>query len=559
MDQYAAVFGRLHPAILHLPIGLIVGVVVLEMVGVCRRRGLCAAPASLVWLAAAFALLAALSGLKLSQEEGYGGWTLTIHLWLGIAVAVFAVVAAVARSMAPGKVVVSVGEDSRRALLAGPPASDLQSGRAVKTSSRSLRAYRISLAVVLVLIVFTGHFGGVMTHGEDFVLAPLRARGAAAGAAANSVAPEPVDFAALGPTSEQGFEHIAPILAQHCNACHSGDRAKGGLALDSFEALMRGSAIGEVVSSESPADSELLRRIELPLEDPDHMPPMNKRQLSPEQIALVRAWVLGQGSSGAAAAAEQPPQGARSDATSVDAEAAPPPDAAALEALRATLAHVAPLAEDSPLLWIDAGFAEPPLTEAQIIGLLTPLASNVAELMLARCAVTDEIATLAAQMPNLRRLSLHGTAVTDGAIAALAGHPQLAELVLTKTAVSDSSIEHLLAMPALSRVYLWGSKATAGGAARLQEARPGLAADAGELREATQLLSELDPEFVDAGPKAGAGAVSLAPVNTACPVSGAAVDANYLVVHEGKVIGFCCADCPRQFWAEPARFAEKLK
>jgi YHS domain-containing protein len=43
-----------------------------------------------------------------------------------------------------------------------------------------------------------------------------------------------------------------------------------------------------------------------------------------------------------------------------------------------------------------------------------------------------------------------------------------------------------------------------------------------------------------------------------CPVSGSAVDANYRVVFRGRVIGFCCAKCPTQFWANPAQYESKL-
>ena len=57
MDQYAAVFGRLHPLLLHLPIGLLFGVVALEAVGYWRgERSRSGAPTLLLWLTAAAAL-----------------------------------------------------------------------------------------------------------------------------------------------------------------------------------------------------------------------------------------------------------------------------------------------------------------------------------------------------------------------------------------------------------------------------------------------------------------------------------------------------------------------
>ena len=97
MDQYFDVFGRLHPLLLHLPIGLVVGVMALEAVAWWRGgMGASAAPAALLWLTAAASVAAVLTGLKLSYEDGYGGRTLDIHLWLGLAFGAAAIVAAVA-------------------------------------------------------------------------------------------------------------------------------------------------------------------------------------------------------------------------------------------------------------------------------------------------------------------------------------------------------------------------------------------------------------------------------------------------------------------------------
>ena len=504
MDQYAAVFGRLHLLILHLPIGLVIGIAALESLAILRRRGGGTVPPALLWLNAAVALVAVVSGLKLSQESGYGGTTLTIHLWLGIAVAVVAIAVAVVHSTL---------------------SADAPTGR--------VRGYRASLAGLLLLVILAGHYGGTMTHGEGFVLGPL-------GAGAGEMAAKTVDFSPLGPASEEGFVHVAPILAQSCASCHSGSNAKAGLSLQDFASLKRGSEIGEVVLSGTPADSELLRRITLPEGDPERMPPEGRRQLTEDQIEIVRAWVLGTG-----------PQGSISTPTAAGGESA-------LTALRATLAHAAAISDDSDLLWIDMSYAQPPLDELQIMDLLRPLATRIAELTLTGCAVTDDFGALAAEMPKLRRLVLHETPVTDALVATLAAHPGLEELVLTKSAVTNGSIEHLQAMPALKRVYLWGSKVTAEGAKRLA-AEPALLTDLGEFAEARALLSELPPEFVDAGPKAGEKTGSLAPVNTLCPVSGTAVDPKYLIVHEGKVVGFCCNNCPQQFWADPAKFADKLK
>ncbi len=72
--DWVAFLGRLHPAILHLPIGLVAGVALLEFLGLLNRKAaMRTAPASLVVAAALSAIAAAVSGVVLAREPGYGG------------------------------------------------------------------------------------------------------------------------------------------------------------------------------------------------------------------------------------------------------------------------------------------------------------------------------------------------------------------------------------------------------------------------------------------------------------------------------------------------------
>lgn len=540
MDQYFDVFGRLHPLLLHLPIGLVVGVMALEAVAWWRGgRGASAAPAALLWLTAAAAVAAVLTGLKLSYEDGYGGRTLDIHLWLGLAFGAAAIVAAVARS---------------RVRPEGPVGAT--------------RIYRGALVVAFGLMLAAGHFGAAMTHGENFLFEPLgRSDSATADSGNNAPDALPVSFERLGPASAEGFSAVEPIFAQKCASCHSDAVSKAGLSLASFDSTFRGSEAGSIVEIEDPAAGELLRRIKLPPDDPDHMPPENKRQLAPAELATIEAWILGttvtgDGDSADAIAgvpsATQATSGGDLEAaatTDPERSGVGAPDPAAVAALAGTLAHVSPLAEGSELLWVDISYANPPLPEARIVELLRPLAGNVAELSLARCDVTDGLSTLAAEMPNLRRLDLSGTAVTDATIHALSGHPSLRELVLAKTAVTDAAGDAIKAMPALERVYLWSSQCTPEVVAQLNADRPELVADAGQFAESAVLEVEPPPRLGGAPTTAA----SLMASNATCPVSGTAVDPKYQIVYEGRVIGFCCPDCPGKFWADPAKYAEKLK
>ena len=99
---------------------------------------------------------------------------------------------------------------------------------------------------------------------------------------------------AAEPSAEQieFFESkVRPIFADHCYNCHSAkaEKLKGGLRLDSPEALLKG---GDTAPAVIPGDVEgslLIKAVRYT--DPDlKMPPKNKK-LAPEQIASLEAWV----------------------------------------------------------------------------------------------------------------------------------------------------------------------------------------------------------------------------------------------------------------------------
>ncbi len=98
---------------------------------------------------------------------------------------------------------------------------------------------------------------------------------------------------AAEPTTAQleFFENkIRPVLSQNCYKCHSvnSEKVKGGLLLDSREAMLRGGDNGPAVVPSHPDKSLLIQAVRYT--DADlQMPP--KKQLTDEQIADLEAWV----------------------------------------------------------------------------------------------------------------------------------------------------------------------------------------------------------------------------------------------------------------------------
>jgi mono/diheme cytochrome c family protein len=83
---------------------------------------------------------------------------------------------------------------------------------------------------------------------------------------------------------------VLPILRRSCFECHGPDKQKGGLRLDSKQAAFQGGDAGDAIVPGKPDDSELLRRVLLPKDDPDVMPARGEL-LTKAQSDVLRAWI----------------------------------------------------------------------------------------------------------------------------------------------------------------------------------------------------------------------------------------------------------------------------
>jgi cytochrome c553 len=85
---------------------------------------------------------------------------------------------------------------------------------------------------------------------------------------------------------------VAPILEQKCVSCHGTEKSKGKLKMHTFADLMKGGSEGDVnVVAGKANDSLMMKRVGLPVDDDEHMPPEDKDQLSKEEIALLTWWI----------------------------------------------------------------------------------------------------------------------------------------------------------------------------------------------------------------------------------------------------------------------------
>ena len=447
-------FGRFHPAVVHLPIGILFVGVLLELVS-RRWSRLESSVLVLLFVGAWAAILAAVIGLFLAQAGGYDPGTLAWHKRLGVLIALAA--------------------SAAFALKAWPDVA----GRPLTAAER--RGYVGSVAALVLAVALAGHLGGQLTHGDAYLTRYLPD-----GLRSMAGLPKKADIGKLqleDPAKTTTYAAlIAPVLQDKCMSCHREERARGGLALHTPEALMTGGDDGPVIVEGRTEESELIHRVWLPLNADGHMPPEGSPQLTVAEAELIRWWIdAGASFETMLTDAEVTPvvqtildgyglDEIKTGIFALDIPAADSNDVAALQALGVS---VTGLAEDVPFLQVRCTDLDACATDG-FVRQLRPLARNVAWLDLSRTAVDDAIFDLVLDLPHLTRLYLQQTAVTDQGVAGLSGLEFLEYLNLYGTAVSDSGLTSLASLPALRSLYLWQTGVTDEGVAGLQAAAPNL-------------------------------------------------------------------------------------
>ena len=81
-------------------------------------------------------------------------------------------------------------------------------------------------------------------------------------------------------------QSVRPLLAENCYSCHGDKKQKGGLRLDSLQAILKGGESGPAVVPAKPDESLLVEAINY---EGVEMPPNGK--LEPAKVAILTRWV----------------------------------------------------------------------------------------------------------------------------------------------------------------------------------------------------------------------------------------------------------------------------
>jgi mono/diheme cytochrome c family protein len=274
---------------------------------------------------------------------------------------------------------------------------------------------------------------------------------------------------------------IKPVFESRCIECHGAKKVKGKLRLDSKEAAMKGGDSGKTIIPGKADESEMLRRLTLPDDNDDKMPPKGER-LSKEQIEAIKKWMNegaewpeglvlkgpDDGTPATAAAGEKKGKPAGSEFANLTATKDTAAEQKAVEQLGTMGVSVRPIAQN--LSWKEAT-VRPQDTNAtsKAIEQLKSIPSLV-DLNLAGLKISDNDLANIEGLKNLLRLHLENTPITDAGLAHIKGLTNLRYLNLYNTAITDAAVDTLSGLTNLSNLYLWQTKITDDGAAKLKKA-----------------------------------------------------------------------------------------
>lgn len=458
--------GHLHPLIVHLPIGILIFAYIMMVLQSIQKSDMESAIHLAFLLGAISSIFACIAGWLLAQSGDYETDAIFKHQWTGLSTAVFSILA------------------------------------------YFLKKYRWVLATLtIILLTITGHLGGNLTHGEDYLFS------------SQSKTPATIDSTTIASFENtdttqntnqtlirKSFvyrDKVVPILKTKCYNCHSASKKKGGLRLDTETFIKKGGKNGQILLAGNPSKSTLFTHLILPEDDDKHMPPKGKTQLTKSEISAIHFWIK-KGASfveeietitnestitqipnlvipNAKITSEEitniPVSENDKNILSQNTEAA---NSAILEKLKHQNIEIAHLGNGSN--YLSANFVNVRNYQPSLVDNLENITNQLVRLRLSNQPINDEAVKRIATFKNLTRLNLENTPISDASLEYLKTLPKLEQLNLYGTNITDKGLAVLTKYPNLKVIYLWQTKVSKSGIEQLRTSLPSLQIEAGEFQ-----------------------------------------------------------------------------
>jgi len=414
------VIGHLHPTLVHLPIGILLLAGLFQLLSLKPKfTSLHAATSIALFWGMIAAIASCISGYLLSQSGDYDEELVSTHQWFGISTAFISLIAYLFNRW------------------------------------ENVFAKWVILLMVP-LIIITGHLGGTLTHGENYLIEGFSKKEEA----------KEKEIKPIADVQEANVyaDIVQPIFENKCYTCHNKRKKKGGLRLDEPSFILKGGKDGEVIKPGNADESDMIKRILLPRNHEDHMPPKEKPQLKDNEIELLHWWITSGASFDKKTKELEQPEKMKSILLALqkgvkkipsDLPQAPVnrADEKALQKLKERGVVVLPVAQNSN--YLKANFVTIDSVTLNDVTLLLPIKKQLVWLNLSGKKIPDTILSAVSQLTNLTRLQLDNTSISDKGLASLQSLKDLQYLNLVGTTVTVQGVLLLKVLPRLQAIYLY--------------------------------------------------------------------------------------------------------
>jgi hypothetical protein len=344
--------------------------------------------------------------------------------------------------------------------------------------------------VLLILIILTGHYGSILTYGEGYFLKPKLDSTDIITAKNRSLLktekPKGETITSYYPYEDQ----IVPILKTKCYSCHSTQKMKGRLRLDSEFFIRKGGKNGRILIPGNSLKSHLYTYLIKPEDDDLHMPPTGKRQLTLLEIQLIEQWI----STGAPFGEVEQKMVLQANEVSqmvvdlphsdlvlvdypMDIEPLNPTENLLLDKLKD--AKISIVFSGAKNQWVSLNFINVKSDFNALLAQSKSIKTHVTELKLNNSDPIDFSALR--DFPNLRILNLGHTNLKDDDLGIFKDLDQLEQLNLYGTKITDAGLMKLAECQRLKVLYLWDTKVSESGINELKKKRPKLKIESGQF------------------------------------------------------------------------------
>ncbi|MES2797924.1 MAG: chitobiase/beta-hexosaminidase C-terminal domain-containing protein [Bacteroidota bacterium] len=447
--------GRMHPLLLHIPIGFSVFLVLLYFIRNEIDQNSYQKISKLLLTITSLSLsIVALMGFFLSKEGGFEEGDLGIHKWTGVASSIFSF------------------------------------GLILFYDKIKFHLNSSGSWTLLIFLMVAGHFGASITHGKNYLFEAIESKKT-----------KPVFTEANSLYSAAVF----PILEAKCINCHNDQKSKGQLNMSSIQKILKGGKNGPIWKATDALNSHIIQRAMLPINDKKHMPPVGKSQLTEPEIAILTNWINEGADLQKAIKDYQATSKSKLLAMNTLNTAAVVKEekvytfTAASEAkvkeVNTPFCTVFPIANNSPAL--EADFYVSKKFEIKSLENLSKVGEQIVVLNLSKMPIKDENISSIAKFKNLEKLTLNQTDITGATLDQLKNCKNLNSLAVSGTKIIVPNLEKLLSHPSLKEIFIWDTPISNPQLEDLAKKYPKIKFEKGAVSNPNEILQLNPPALVN--------------------------------------------------------------